>query len=88
MNMGCLFLSPGVYFSRIDFVAIVYDGNDLYPIHYDAPSEPFVVAHFGEEYEVNIPENKVTRFKDKILVEERNIVAVSKNGVSFEPFKL
>lgn len=81
-------ISPGVYFSRIDFVGIVYDGNDLYPLQRDIPSKSFVVNYFGEEYEVNFLENKVKRLKDKIPVEEKNIVEVSKSGVSFEPFKL
>ena len=82
-------LSPGIYFSRIDFVAVVYDSRDLYLLQLrDPSSKSFVVSHFGEEYGVDFLENRVTRLKDGTVVEKRNITEVSNSGVSFEPFKL
>lgn len=80
-------IAPGVYFSRVDFGYLVYDGERLYSIGYvGAKSEVFTVTFLGQEYEIDLLEGKVRRLGKN--PEEKNIVELSDSGVSFEPFKL
>lgn len=84
-----MYISPGVYFSRIDFGYFVYDGRCLYPVGFTGiKSEVFTVTCFEREFEINFLENKVKRLEEGRPVEEKNITEFLDSGVSFEPFKL
>ena len=84
-----MYISPGIYFGRVCLGHLVYDGVGWHSIGFiEAKSKIFVVTCFGQEFEVNLLENKVKRLEEGRSVEERNIIEVSNSGVSFEPFKL